>query len=180
MPRFCLLLLAPFLFQSCLSMKEMDAVPPMSLPGKDIKQLNGTYENWPVYIPGNERGDDLHKLLFKPYYTYLWAGERNHAGKVGIEVQNDNRLKITYFGDNNLIETRTLKGKYNNGFFIVKRKVRALGIPFLYFSYHERRTMLGINEQQELVVKTGKSDFGNLLILTGGSNEILRYNYKKG
>lgn len=158
-------------------MKDMNSPKPISLNINN--SINGFFENRPKETSHEDEGEDLKKLLFTPFHKYRYNEKRNYFGSIEIHNISNSKIKISYIDENNFVSTRILKGKVHNGFFLVKRKLKAIGIPGIFFIYRERRIMLGINDEGDLIVKTGKYDFGNVFLFTGGGINVVRYTYPK-
>lgn len=173
-----LIIIWSIIFQSCLSMKDMNTAKTNSIIRENQNNLNGIYSNSPNGILNNE-AEDLKKLLLNPFYVYAWEEEKDYKGEIKITQISDKKIKVTYFKDDKLVKTKTLKGKFKNGFFIVKRKLRPIGIPFVFYTYKERRIMIGSDKEDNLIVKTGRYDFGMILFFGGGGKEINKYTFKK-
>ena len=141
--------------------------------------MSGIYSNAPEGISNIDEAEDLRKLLFKPFYVYAWEEEKDFNGEIEIIQLSNKKIEISYFNDNKLIISKILKGKFKDGFFVVKRKIRPIGVPLIFYTYKERRIMIGLDEDDKLIIKTGKYDVGMIFIFAGGGKERNKYEFKK-
>lgn len=158
-------------------MNDMNSTRPISLYNNN--PMNGFFENRPKEALHENEGEELKKLLFTPFKKYGYNEKRNYLGSIEIHSISNSKIKVSCTDENNFISTRILKGEIHNGFFLVKRKLKAIGIPGIVYIYRERRIMLGINDEGDLIVKTGEYDFGNVFLFIGGGIDVVRYTYPK-
>jgi hypothetical protein len=151
---------------------------PNAINSNALNELNGVYSNQPMDSIIFD-GSDLKTLLLKPFYTYASDEERDFTGEIELNQLSDKRLMVSYTDETGVRESKTLKGKFENGFFTVRRKFRPIGVPIIWYSYQERRILIGL-EDNNLIIKTGRYEFGQLLLIFNGEKEeLLKDCFKK-
>lgn len=166
------------LFQSCISLKDMNSLEPKIINSGDQKKLDGVYSNQPTDSV-NIDGYDLRTLLLRPFYNYSLEEEKNYSGEIELKQISDKKLKVSYLKNGEVKESKNLKGKFKNGFFSVRRKLIPIGIPLIFYVYLERRIMIGLDDDK-LIIKTRKYAFAQILLLfAGDKHDSLKNNFKK-
>jgi hypothetical protein len=97
-----------------------------------------------------------------------------------IIVQLDslkNGLSVTFYLSDTLVDQYFLKGNWKNNFFYTKRRVKAVGIPPLFFFYEKKRSVIGSNGKQICLLQS-QSKFVMALLIAAGGPENYRKQYQ--
>lgn len=165
MLKYSLLIALIVLLQSCISTQDMlDGDMNNSDSGNSFK-LDGTFSN-----QSDSLGISLQTLLNKPLAYEKAIESANDSLQVQFELLTDKKLKVSFVDNGIVIDDTILKGKIQSRFFIVKRKVRLIGIPLIWFSYRELVIILGI-QNNNLMVKLSSHDFQQVLVLFAGEKD---------
>jgi hypothetical protein len=162
---------------SCAGVKE-------TLPGKlyPLKQntilLNGQYSNVPV--PDSNTAIQLWKILSvkKPYYLFT-AEDSLPDMMVQLQVINSHSIAAKLYSGTNIINELLLKGHFEENYFSVRRKIRWLGVPFIYLAFSNAKTKIGKDITGNLVVDGVRGSFGMIFIASAGNNDWYNLTYKK-
>jgi len=147
----------------------------------NLNSLNGEYKNVQI-LPDQAlySYEDYQRTLWQQF-NYLQNEQLKNTEyyKVILTVINEKRIKVGYYLKEKLIDERIIKGKINNGYFLSRRKIKAKGIPFIYFKYSETQFQIGINENGDLIVDRFLGQCGMIFILHACPVENFHYFYKR-
>lgn len=175
--RYLYLVFSFIALSSCLSQK--DLMTGNSILGNDISILNGTYKNIAVNSRVPQDEFSLYLLLFKNYHwkNPFYNKPEDYDGSIKLTAISEKKIKIERFVDGKTIESKTLKGKICNNYFITKRKWRVLGVPILLGSYNESMIAISLSPNGYLNVRKAFEFTGGIIALGGNSNTYIENAY---
>jgi len=157
---------------SCVSTTKL--IKERSTLSDNISLLNGIYENIAIDASDDPKSEhSLYVLLFKnfhqsnPYYNK----DQDYEGKIRINVISDEKIRVDYIVNDNVIKSKIFKGELNDNFFVVKRKWRLFGIPILLGVYDESKIAIGLENDNYLLIRKGFYNIGGLVGFMANSNE---------
>ena len=159
-------------FCSCWSTRaSMVKFEKSAMTPKTHTQLNGRYQNYPegtnLEQPTDYSNFDyrpLSRLVFDPFYNKTTDTTEPYEGEIELNLLSETELEVRYFVDNQLIDTKILKGNlYDNSFACDTRK-KLLGFPLIYLRYESQGFQFGLSENNELLVYTNRNFWVNTLI----------------
>lgn len=149
------------IFTSCISTNKL-----MNLPSNTIKNVSFEYFN------SNYSNKDIENSL-QTLWELLYECKtlKNDTTKITdntyINISfNKNILTVKAINDTSVLNSFELEEKIVDNYFSVKRKLILVPIPFIYFRHSERKVLLGIGLNGNLIVKNGVEE--NLWILMAG------------
>jgi hypothetical protein len=161
------LLVLVTLFQTaCTSLKNRKTDLPDFNAAASPEGLRGHYNN-------------LETDSFSRYASCLWEHlkYRNRRftptdsnGVIVIEPAGRKRIKASLLVNDSISQTVTLKGRFENGWFYVKRYYRIIPVPFVFFFVDHHRVRLGKLNNGQLVLDGFEHHFGWILF-AGGRDE---------
>jgi len=161
---------------SCISRKQMLDLYPDKTEAVSIDDFNGIYSN---KCEGSNltRGESL-------WFQFQTIGIKEKFDKwkraeVELEVLNKRQIKATVSVKGVPIDTKILKGKFDNGSFVMKRRIKPKGIPLILFHYFESVTMLSFEDSNTLRVHTKHLKYGGFFLFLKGKKETETHSYKK-
>lgn len=170
------LTLAIVLFSSCISKKEMIGMYESNSSSQNIQVLNGNYKNTNKGIT-LLRNESL-------WYHFQKIGVKEKfedwkKAEIKLEAINDHSIQATVYIKDTPIDTKILKGKFENGCFIMKRRIKPKGIPLVLFHYNESVTMLTLDGEKELRVYRKHLKYGGMFVFWKGKKETEMFVYKR-
>jgi hypothetical protein len=132
-----------------------------------ISSLNGRYE---IFTPDSENTTLDEALTLKKYWWKDWTGKGKYS--LSLTAIDTRHLKVEIYKDNILLDTKTVNGKVEDGYFVIKHK-KILFFYFLLNGFGQLRTRIGLDTSGNLVVDSHHIKFATLFIipLTGGRVE---------
>lgn len=141
------------------------------------ENFSGDYSNIDLSVEGKNFRNSLYNVFVdKKNQKEIEYWE---VATIRLIVKSENTITAQYLLNNSITKQVDLKGKMHNGYFSVRRKISAVGFPFIFYMYHEKKLMLGLLKDNSLIVKAGISRFGMIFIISGGNNDYLVFKYKK-
>ena len=74
---------------------------------------------------------------------------------------------------------KEVKGKIKNNCFSIRRQVRIIGIPFLFFFTTDYKTQLGFDSNGNLILDLAENRFGNIIFMAAENKYRCDYKFKK-
>lgn len=163
---------------ACLSSRTIKKRLPGN-PGlaQSISALSGLYSNRPLSFE-DHTSLPLAQLLFAPLKRYKWDEEINYQGQIRLKALDLKHLQVEFWQGDSLCCEKTLSGKWRDNYFELKRNIKGAGVPFIYFFYTEQKLLLSKNESDNLIVKQGRSGYGNILIMSAGNRSFVNFEYQ--
>ena len=176
------------LLSSCASFRG-DKVPDdfRKLSVETFRELEGTYAFEPDYYytkQGNVAYDDVENHrnnLFRYVSKEKVIRDTMSTYKVSLRVLTSEQLEFSLFKDDSLDARIVLGGKFKRGFFQLDNEMYDLrGIPFLFGSYSERKTRIGLSSQKDLLVYHAYGAGGGaLIVLSNGRSHSSLKSYNR-
>jgi len=175
-----ILIVSLSLMCSCITVKKINESAPRYVPKQDfsIEDLNGSFANRPITLNQNG-GEPLGKFFFAPFKVYEWGESIDLEGLVKFKSLSSSRLQVQLWKADSLCCEVELQGKVNDDYFEVRRKLKVIGVPFIYFTSRERKIILSLSKGGNLILKQGRSDFGNIFLFSGGGDSFTSYEFNK-
>ncbi|WP_107037539.1 hypothetical protein [Brumimicrobium mesophilum] len=169
------LILLILILCSCVSTKKLEKLGPNEESYSDFENL--IYSNCPNYLDNScdyrfNLVDQLRLEVFSKDTLPNW----NH---LLVEIRkNKKSLSINVIDGDRLVENFELKGKWKNDSFYVRRFIRPIGIPLLFFIYYEKKLILKFLED-ELLVINGRFEAIIVLFISGGIDPYSSMKYER-
>lgn len=163
---------------SCISVIPSKKVKYQQLDKNNIDTINGTYYNLPTDTAFCDNKSLWSLFNFKTfqssdllidYYGYY----------VRLNVKNSKRIKAELMRDGVVVAKKTIKGRIKNNSFSINRKVRIIGIPFIYFFTRDYKTELRLDTNGNLIIGYAESSLGNIFLMSGGGENYCTYKFKR-
>ncbi len=173
--RFTLLpILFLFLTTSCYTHRSLKSQAAYPATDFSYNQINGLYENVIPGDPDNSLWEDLFKN--KSHKDITFNSYRTH---IELELLNDKELLVKLYRKGTLEDSVKLRGRVVDNHFVVNRRIATFPLPFAFF-FKENKTILGNDQEGNLVLTQGQSNSYVLLFtLTGGDNEVINARYAR-
>ena len=85
-------------------------------------------------------------------------------------------LSVTFFQGDQLADQYFLKGKWKDNFFYAKRRIKAKGVPPLYFFYNEKLSVIG-RHGSEVSLLQSEMKMGMIVLFSAGGQEFSQEHY---
>jgi hypothetical protein len=160
-------------FFSCSTIDKIDrGNKDYALDNTNHSKLTGIYSNKNI-----ESTWSIYEMLYdrKLFHQKL----NNDSILVGLKIVNDNKLELSFFKNKSCIKTVKLKGKYENGYFLVNARFGLLS-PFfpLLWGPGIYNMSIGITKNDDLVVLEshgGASIFVIVPFFAGGGESDVEF-----
>ncbi|OJJ21546.1 hypothetical protein BKI52_13460 [marine bacterium AO1-C] len=114
------------------------------------------------------------------YAEHLEHREKEFADYVvKIKVKNPRRIKAELWFRQTLVTKKTLKGKLDNGFFVLNKASRMIGIPGLIFTITNIKSQLTLNNEGQLSIDGAYTHGGAVLFLGADHGESYSLLFKR-
>lgn len=176
--RLIILVISIFLFlsSSCVSRKKMVNLYATEVTSEPVESMNGTYSN------------DAKGLNFGKNETFWYQlqridvkekFEKAKRAEVKLEVVSKHKINATLYVKGTPFDSKILKGKYQNGCFVLKRKFKPHGIPLIKFHYKEAVSMLSLHKG-DMQVHTKTFKYGGWFVFFKGKTltKVMNYSAK--
>ncbi len=166
-----------FLF-SCIGSRELMNETPDNQDMISVNAINGTYLN-------QSPSDTLMRTLWDILYdSYSFQEDTNKQIKPNTMISlslNQKSLVVLAKNGDQIIGELELKGKIKGDYFCAKRNLFLVPIPFLFFRQRERRLVMGVTSENQLMVNHGMIEFAWVIMMAGGNdfNSTERYEKEK-
>lgn len=166
--------LVAILLQSCVSWKEINKIVENEPPAQSFSSIR--FSN--CAIPDSSEKTDnyysfhrLNKLsLSKKDTLYKWK-------ETIVQLDSlEKGLSVSFFLGDNLADQYFLKGKWKDNFFYAKRRIKAKGVPPLYFFYTEKLSVIG-RHGAEVSLLQDEMKMGMIVLFSAGGPEFSQEHY---
>jgi hypothetical protein len=170
----------PFLFVSlllvsCISSRELIRETPANQDMISVNAVNGEYSN---QSPSDTLMPTLWKIL---YDSYSFKDDTNKQigpnSTISITLNQRSLVVLARHGDS-IIGELELKGKIKGDYFCANRNLFLIPIPFIFFRHRERRLVLGVTSENQLLVNHGIIEYV-WVIMAGGYDFNSTERYEK-
>jgi hypothetical protein len=152
---------------SCVPLKKLERNDLLRSENNYHEQLNGEYRNY-----GNKtKGNYLHSLWYELAYNRRGTFKAPENSTVTLEVLSNTKLKAVLKKDSMVIKTVVLSGKYQEGYFSIKRYYSIIPFPFIYFRHDDHKIRMGKTQNGQLVLDAAESHSGWILMMAAGYRE---------
>lgn len=167
------------LFQGCIAIHSSSQKSFVNLNGSNLNTINGTYGNLsadtafctdkPLWSLLNFRALYLRRDTLVDFASYA----------VELHVIDSTRIVAKLWDGKTLLQTKEVKGKIKNNCFSIRRQVRIIGIPFLFFFTADYKTQLGFDSNGNLILDLAENRFGNIIFMAAGNRFRCDYKFVK-
>ena len=144
------------------------------LEENSLVHINGFYSN----VSCNKT-DTYNASLWKQF-NYLkkdtLANWKNHT--IELEVINKRKVLAKLWLNDTVIAVKILKGKIKNGYFSVRRKLKIVGFPLVYFFTSDNKLEIGSSNNNQLIINSATSSYGMIFIITNGNTQQFTSKYE--
>lgn len=172
----------------CTSFKEVERTNRLYLDEQKRELIAGLYESMPARVGEIEylrepisagNISDQHFLFNR--FKLSSSGEYSGVASdylVQLEPINKNTIHLNLIEDSKIIKTRKIKGRYEDGYFYIRRKF--IVVPFfpLLFGYRVQRQRIGL-ENGHLVVDLRRNIWMSFLVAGRSENSQQEARYRK-
>jgi hypothetical protein len=164
-------------FSSCSTLKFSKNTDAIEIDKENYTKVNGNYDNnfvdtsttlgitlWNILNAQNNVRDYNKALIYRD-------------AKVSLFFKNDKTLYAKLYNADTVIAEKFFKGKFKNGFFLGKRKIKYFGLPFIYMTYSQYRFRIGKDKSNNLLVDKAEERFGWIFIFSAGTNFSNNYKF---
>ena len=162
--------------------------PEKSVIMQNLSNLNGSYYNYPLGI--NINGDisdfdmsqnpSLNQLLLEsPFGKNEWGFRPPYEGVIDISVLSDDKIKINYSKDGELLKSKILKGVFKDNYYSFNYIRKIMGFPLIFFSYKEQKVDLALLPNGDLKVYLSFHSFGGVFVLMGSGSDKYELTFKR-
>ncbi len=167
-------------FSSCATLKFPKTNDAIIISKENRTQINGDYHNnvldtsttkwlktltlWKIINPEEKTIDSSKAVLYS-------------NAKVHLQFENDKTLLVKLYNADTILAEKKYKGKFKDGFFLVKRKVKYFGLPFIYMRFSQYRCRIGKDISNHLIVDKAEERFGWIFIFSAGTNYTNSYKF---
>lgn len=172
---YSLLILVYLFFPSCITKHTLIKQDnTKNISKSNINTINGTYYN-------NADSTNSIKLWAALFYCKSFKSDTtkiSDSAVVNIKFENKNRLTATLIDHGKEQNKIILKCKSSNELISIKRNLRLIPIPFLFFNYHEAKALLFINNENSLHISFKREQF-LWILFAGGTTDRYNNSYLK-
>jgi len=141
----------------------------------NLDHINGFYSN-----VSNNKTDTYNASLWKQF-NYLKKDTvvnwQNHT--IELEVVNKKKIRAKLWLNDTVIAEKTIKGKIRDSYFSVRRKVKIVGFPLVYFFSSDNKFEIGANKNNQLIINSATSSYGMIFIMTNGNTRQFTGKYER-
>ncbi len=137
--------------------------------------INATYENKNLT---EEYYNNLPNLIREQYKINIKEDSNRDLDslKTKIEYDGQSQLIVSFIDTSQTKQEFKLKVKNNGNYLSVKRKLMLIPIPFVFFIYKNRKAIIFNDQEGNLHIINGESQF-IWVFITGGSRKIYENSY---
>ena len=168
-----LILLVIFISSGCMSKKNIIKEGPKSYWTKKEPPID--YQN---FFPTDsaQRNSIWNRLNMSFRYSNK---KYNEGATVRLNRIEPKKISFYLIENEHPIDSLILKGKIQGDYFSVKRRMKIIGLPLIYFKFYKAKIYIGFSKEGALLIKSCETKIGNILFMTGGNSEIISTPYKK-
>lgn len=163
------------LLSSCVSWKKLDQV----IKNEPIPQTFSSLQIYNYAVPDSLEQTDR-------YYSFHTLNQMHFSKKdtlinwreTLIQLDSlENGLMASFFFRDTLADQYFLKGQWKDNFFYAKRRIKAKGIPPIFFFYDEKLSVIG-NYGSHLSLFQTELKAGMILFFSAGGQDYYREQYQ--
>lgn len=161
----------------CIGSRELMRVTPANQDLISVHAINGNFSNQSL----TDTSATLWYLLYDSYSFHEDTTIRiSNSATINLTLNQKSLIVLAKEGDS-IVGEFELKGKIKGDYFCANRNLFLIPIPFLFFRHRERRLVMGVTSENQLIVNHGMIEFGWVIIMAGGNdfNSTERFEKKK-
>lgn len=168
-----ILLISCFALTSCYSTKKLIGESKNTAIEFSSKNINGIYKNQ----IGNDEGSGLWSILEDNNSLKINTSKVLENSLVKLELISETRLRTSLIENDSIIKTMEFKGKIVDNYFSINKKFLLIPIPALLF-HRERKTIVGNNEEGNLIVTRGYTNGAWFLVMAAEYGGISSFEFE--
>jgi hypothetical protein len=160
------------IFSSCSTLKFSKNKDAIVVNKENYTKINGDYYNnfidtsgltlWNILNPKSKLVDRGRAVIYKNV-------------KVHLQFENNKTLLAKLYNGDTIFIEKKYKGKFKDGFFLGRRKIKYFGLPLIYMTYSQYRFRIGKDMGNNLLVDKAEERFGWIFIFSAGANFSKNY-----
>ena len=162
-----LLFLIIILFSNCISTKKLIRNSSTEISEFKENELNGIYSN-------SNKTSEKNNLWFT-----LTNQIESDKYNVKITLINEQVLNIKLLDKDSILGEYDLHGKIKNQYFSIDRDLKLIPFFPIYYIRNEQKTILGNDNEGNLVLVNGFANEGGIFLLGNGNFGIFESNFNK-
>lgn len=146
-------------------------------PITNVKQIEGEYKNFDNDTLEWHQNSLNGKINWRSKHE-----DTTHFTSVKFKILNDDRLKLDFLVDQEVMKSRIIKYRLrNNGFIKLRnRNFRISGIPLVFGEYDIMKYELGLTQTNNLILHGYNEQVGGILIvLSGGRSYVVNQSFDR-
>ena len=148
---------------SCISSRELMHETPVNQDLISVNAINGNYTNQSV----TDTSSTLWYVLYDSFsFQDDTAKHITRNSTIHLTLNQKSLIVLAKEGDR-IVGELELKGKIKGDYFCANRNLFLVPIPFLFFRHRERRVVIAVTSDNELIVNQGLEEF-LWVIMAGG------------
>ena len=164
------------LSQSCASIKYPERQDILNLES-NTSILNGDYKNFNRDTSFSQTA--LWAVLTKNYnYPQFSSSYDIPNSFVRLTARNDKSILAQLYIDTALSEERILKGRIKDNRFVLRRKVKCFGLPFVFLWYSDYKLQLTKDQNRSLFIDGINGRATWIFIFAGGMNDEHHFKFQ--
>lgn len=148
---------------SCISSRELMHETPANQDLISVNAINGNYANQSV----TDTSSTLWYVLYDSFsFREDTAKHVTRNSSIHLTLNQKSLIVLAKEGDR-IVGELELKGKIKGDYFCANRNLFLVPIPFLFFRHRERRVVIAVTSENQLIVNQGLEEF-LWVIMAGG------------
>ncbi len=148
---------------SCISSRELMHETPANQDLISVNAINGNYANQSV----TDTSSTLWYVLYDSFsFREDTAKHVTRNSSIHLTLNQKSLIVLAKEGDR-IVGELELKGKIKGDYFCANRNLFLVPIPFLFFCHRERRVVIAVTSENQLIVNQGLEEF-LWVIMAGG------------
>ncbi|PQV44490.1 hypothetical protein CLV33_1224 [Jejuia pallidilutea] len=136
--------------------------------------INGYYDN-------RMKDSTVRELwtTLKENYRFEWDTLKTKKTIVKLELIDNEKLNISLMNEGKVLDKFYVNGKVKGDYFSVDKNLTFIPFFPIYYMHKESKTILGNDNDGNLIVVHGYIGEGHILIMGGGTRRINSTKYKR-
>lgn len=167
--------LCALFIQSCVSWKKINRIVKNEPPAQSFSSLR--ISNYATRDSNETGNNDYYSFYRLNKITLSRKDTLSKWREVIVQLDSmEKGLTVSFFWGDILADRYFLKGEWKDNYFYVKRRVKAKGMPPLYFFYHEKLGVLG-KQGSELALIQSEMKMGMIVLFSAGGENYFHERY---
>lgn len=147
----------------CIGSRELMHDTPANQDMISVHAINGRFSNQSL----TDTSATLWYLLYESYsFRKDTTTSISRNATISLTLNQKSLIVLAKEGDS-IVSEFELKGKIRGDYFCANRNLFLVPIPFIFFRHRERRVVIGVTSENQLLVNSGKEEF-LWVIMAGG------------